>query len=318
MSSVFLPPTEPPLDLPERPQGAGPPRRGRGEDDGTGNRDWFPWSGPVALVAALAVAFVGGSIIAIGASLLGYPLGEGLPPGALLAGTAVQQVGFVVVAILFARMAHRPTSAAQFGLRPTRSGFWRAVGITFAVYVAYALFTGVWSTIVEIDAEDQLDDLGIEESDVALAFALVIVCVGAPIVEEFLFRGFVFPALRNWRGVWPAALITGALFGVIHVTGSPAGALVPLAVLGTGLCLVYQWTGSLYPCVALHAINNSIAFGVMQEWEAGTIALVAGSLAVCALLLVPVARRWGPALPAPGATGSGDGGPPPPPAVPVA
>ena len=46
----------------------------------------------------------------------------------------------------------------------------------------------------------------------------------------------------------------------------PPGLLVPLAVLGFGLCLIYAWTRSLYPCVALHAVNNAIAFGVTQDW----------------------------------------------------
>jgi hypothetical protein len=274
----------------------------------TGSEAWFPWTAPVALISALAVALVGGAIVGVLATVFGYELGDGLPPGALLGATVVQQLGFIAAAIVFARLAYKPTSARQFGLRPT-SGFWRAVGITLLVYVAYALFTGVWSTIIEIDAEDQLDDLGVDDSTVALVVALLVVCVGAPVVEEFFFRGFFFTALRNWKGLWPAAIITGVVFGAIHIGGSPAGALVPLAVLGVGLCLIYAWTDSLYPCVALHAINNAIAFGVMQEWGVGIIAVVAGALAVCALLLLPVAKRWGPALPEPRAATAAAGPP---------
>ena len=65
----------------------------------------------------------------------------------------------------------------------------------------------------------------------------------APIVEEFFFRGFFFGALRNWHGVWPAALITGVVFGCIHVGSAPIGFLVPLAFLGFILCLVYAEDG---------------------------------------------------------------------------
>ena len=32
-----------------------------------------------------------------------------------------------------------------------------------------------------------------------------------------------------------------------------------LALLGVIFCLLYERTGSLYPAIALHAINNSIA-----------------------------------------------------------
>ena len=40
--------------------------------------------------------------------------------------------------------------------------------------------------------------------------------------------------------------------------------LVPLGVFGALLCLLYHRTGSLLPCMALHALNNSLALGVSQ------------------------------------------------------
>jgi uncharacterized protein len=88
----------------------------------------------------------------------------------------------------------------------------------------------------------------------------------APVGEEFLFRGYMFTALRHW-GLWPAALISGGLFGLIHIGSSPVAYTVPLAIFGVGLALLYAWTGSLMPCIVLHAINNSIAFSVDQDWS---------------------------------------------------
>jgi hypothetical protein len=61
-------------------------------------------------------------------------------------------------------------------------------------------------------------------------------------------------------------LLTGLAFGGVHAFSAPAVDLVPLAALGFGLCLVYVSTRSLYPCIAAHSINNSIAFGVLEEW----------------------------------------------------
>ena len=88
----------------------------------------------------------------------------------------------------------------------------------------------------------------------------------APICEEFLFRGYIFTALRNWRGTLPAAVITGLLFGGVHAGSAPALDLVPLAGLGFGLCLLYRYTGSLYPCIAAHSLNNSLAFASLEGW----------------------------------------------------
>jgi hypothetical protein len=105
------------------------------------------------------------------------------------------------------------------------------------------------------------------------------------------FRGYFFTALRNWHGVWPAAIITGLTFGGIHAGSAPVGYLVPLAVFGFGLCLLYWRTGSLYPCIALHCLNNSIAFGVTQSWNWQIPLVMAGSLTVIGLVMLAVGDR---------------------------
>jgi membrane protease YdiL (CAAX protease family) len=109
--------------------------------------------------------------------------------------------------------------------------------------------------------------------------------VVAPIGEEFLFRGFIFTSLRNWKGTWPAAIITGVLFGGVHYGSAPALDLVPLMGLGFGLCLLYRITGSLYPCIMAHSLNNSIAFGSLEGWAFWqVVVLVAASLVLIGAL----------------------------------
>jgi membrane protease YdiL (CAAX protease family) len=160
------------------------------------------------------------------------------------------------------------------------------------VYIGFVVFAGIWSQIIDLgEAEDQLENLGVDDSDAALIFGALLVCIVAPIVEEFFFRGFFYAAMRNATGPWIAALITGAIFGGIHYGSADAGALVPLAIFGIGLCLLYEWTGSLYPCIALHAINNCLAFGYAVDWTWEIPVLLIASLAACAALTVPAARR---------------------------
>ena len=272
-------PERPPLAPPEPPEPEG-------------ERRWPPWSAPLARVTALIVATVGGLIVAIVATGFGYDFdAEDTPPGVLLGATFVQDIGFVASAILFARMSG-PVWAQQFGLRGTR--ILSAVGWMGAAYIGFLVFLAIWAPLIGLDgADDQVDDLGIKDSDTALVFGAILVCVFAPVVEEFFFRGFFFTALRNWKGVWPAAVITGLVFGGIHLGSASADALLPLAVFGFGLCVVYAKTGSLYPCIALHAINNSIAFSTAIDWTWQMPLLVVGSLAVCGL----VARTGAQAFP---------------------
>src|SRR5207245_2665036 len=69
--------------------------------------------------------------------------------------------------------------------------------------------------------------------------------------------------------------------GLAHSGSAPGRYLVPLGFLGFVLCLVRWRTSSLYPCIALHSLNNALALGVGQlNWNAGqALALVRGSVA---------------------------------------
>ena len=67
---------------------------------------------------------------------------------------------------------------------------------------------------------------------------------------------------------------------------------MPLAFFGFVLCLLYARTGSLWPCIALHCANNSVAFGVSQGWSWQVPLLFAGALALIALLARPAVRAW--------------------------
>jgi membrane protease YdiL (CAAX protease family) len=78
----------------------------------------------------------------------------------------------------------------------------------------------------------------------------------APLGEETLFRGFVFQGLRSRFAFWPAAVMDGALFGLIHI---PFWLLVPsLAVIGVGLAYVFNRRQSLLASMAAHATFNLV------------------------------------------------------------
>ena len=280
--------------LPERPEPPADPPEARPPDD---ERAWHAWTAPIALVAAIVLALVGGLIVLIFAGITGAEVDAAdPPPGVALPSAVVQQAAFIASAIIFAGLA-TPPRPEHFGLRPPRTTVGKAIGLIFLVFVGYLVFAGVWSTLVDLggSAEEQLDGLGVDNNDLAIAFGAIVVCVGAPIAEEFFFRGFFYAALRNRWGPLLAALFTGGLFGVIHFTSADAAALVPLAVLGIGFCFLYEATGSLYPCIALHAINNSLAFGIAVDWEWQIPLLLFGSLLTCGAVAAGVTRRWRPA-----------------------
>jgi membrane protease YdiL (CAAX protease family) len=57
------------------------------------------------------------------------------------------------------------------------------------------------------------------------------------------------------------------------------------------LCLLYAKTGSLLPCIALHSLNNSLAFGVTQGWTWQVPLVMVASLLILTGILIPIVRR---------------------------
>jgi len=269
-----------------------------------GPTGWPPWTAPAALFGGLVLAAVGALIVDIPALALGVKITSShVPPGVEIADTVVQDCAFVAVAVFFAQLGGRGVSAWQLGLRPTR--LWRAVRLGALTLFGFLLFSLIWVTAFHVGKEKLLETLGAEESTLLLVLSAALTCVVAPICEEILFRGFIFSALRNWKGTWPAALITGLVFGAVHAGSAPAVDLVPLAALGVALCLLYRYTGSLYPCIAAHSLNNSLAFGSLESWGWWQIlVLMFASLGLIALLAMALMRAGviSPATPsAPGA-----------------
>lgn len=270
---VAYPPPGPPPELPELPDGVSPHPR------------WPPWTAPVALIAGFALAIFGALVIGVIGSFAGASL-DRPPPPVEIAATAFQDAALIGSALLFARLTRRPRPW-QFGLRATR--FWPALGWLTVAWVGFIAFSATWVAVLDVKSKDRLpDELGASQGGLTLIAVAVLVCVVAPIAEEFFFRGYFFGALRTWKGIWPAAVITGIVFGAIHAGSAPVAYLVPLAVFGFALCLLYARTGSLYPSIALHALNNSLAFGVTQHWSWQIPVTMAAALAVIFTLVLPV------------------------------
>ena len=177
-----------------------------------------------------------------------------------------------------------------------------AIGAFVAAAIGYYVISLIYASIVSLHGSDKLpSELNANHNTAALVGATVFVCVVAPMAEEFFFRGFIFGGLRRMRvvlggvdvGTWLAAVITGILFGLVHAGSASSRYLIPLGIFGFVLCLVRWKTGSLYPCMALHAINNSLALGYNQlHWSAsGIVGLIAASLAVIGAISELVSRQ---------------------------
>ncbi len=268
----------------------------------SGRTRWPPWLSIAGFAAGYGTTIVLGLVVIVIAGAFGASTKDP-PPGINIGLTVGQNLALVAAAYFFAMLSGRP-AAADFGLRP--APLWRSVRMLVAVWIGFFVLSAIWAAALSLDERQTLpDELGANGSLLNALLVIGLVTVIAPIGEELFFRGFFFGALRNWRGPILAALLSGGLFGLVHAGSAPIGYLVPLAIFGVGLCLLYELTGSLYPSIALHALNNSIALGVNLDYGAGIIvAMMAGSTIaalLCARLLARVIgqRRPGPPVSAP-------------------
>jgi uncharacterized protein len=243
---------------------------------------WPAWYAAAGFVTGVVATFL---VVGIVAAATGTTDGEDSPAFTIVA-TLCQSAIFVATALVFASFT-APPRPWQFGLRRTR--FWPALGWAALGMFSFYFFAAIYAAVVQPDAEQGItESLGADESTLGLIVAGIMVITVAPVAEEFFFRGFFYTALRTRFGVLTAALIDAGLFGVIHYDFSGADMLLlvpPLAVLGFTFCLVYEKTGSIIPVIALHALNNTIAYGVQADaWE---VSAVLGPLMIAACIAAP-------------------------------
>src|SRR3954447_11165232 len=252
---------------------------------------WPLWLPVAGLMCGLTFGLLTVSIIA------GASGADADSPGLTAAGTVVIDVSIVAATLLFAGLVAAPRPW-QLGLRGAPLKFTGA--ITAIGIGAFFLFSLVYAAIVRPeDPQRVVDDLGADTSTLLLVAGALVVIVVAPVCEELFFRAFLFRVLRLRTGFWVAGVIDGILFGLVHATSTSLAALPILAFLGLVFCWIYERTGTLLATIAMHALNNTISYGVATDngWSA---ALPIGAVMIGACIL-GIARlpRGVPAAPVP-------------------
>jgi membrane protease YdiL (CAAX protease family) len=126
-----------------------------------------------------------------------------------------------------------------------------------------------------------------------MLFALFNIALVPAICEEVLFRGYVMRAFENSWGIIKAVIVSGLVFGMFHLQ---LHNLLPLATLGIALALMTWLSGSIWPAVAAHLINNGgavllatsypeLAFGDMTRETLPPLWLLLLSILLTALIV---------------------------------
>jgi uncharacterized protein len=131
-----------------------------------------------------------------------------------------------------------------------------AAGIVTQLLLIPLLYGPIfWLTDLDSsDLEDPARGLTDRATDsLGIAMLILIVGIGAPIVEEIFYRGLLQRSLERRFGVWPGILGSALLFGVSHFQLLQLPALV---LFGVVLGLLAQRTGRLAAPIAAHIVFN--------------------------------------------------------------
>jgi membrane protease YdiL (CAAX protease family) len=150
---------------------------------------------------------------------------------------------------------------ADLGLRRPRGEF---IGATLLTYFGYLGCAIVVAALLAPEQEDVTRELGVDEGAFAAIAAGVLIIGVAPFTEEVFFRGFMFAGMRRALPFVFAALIPSVIWGLFHYTGPGSwGVVVQLSIFGLWLSWLYERTGSIWPPIAVHAVNNAVAFAIL-------------------------------------------------------
>jgi membrane protease YdiL (CAAX protease family) len=182
-------------------------------------------------------------------------MGDGDLMGAIAFGAAVVGV-FMILAVVKTRGT---TLARGMAFRLPKVWVWPIVlvGTPFLL-----MLLGL--AVTPFQGESSVADQGkiamaIRETD-WLPILLLGVALGAPLFEEFLFRGLLHEGLKqSFLGRWGSMVLTAALFSIIHSQYQDPSAFLLLFLLGCSFTIGRELSGSIFVPVLMHSIQNALA-----------------------------------------------------------
>lgn len=202
--------------------------------------------------------------------LLGSMLAKGDENPQITAPDLVFNIGlqFFLAVLVTAMVVGRIRPILWLGLR-WKDWPWVALIAPATVLTMWAAFAGLYamgyhSLIESLGVEMVQDTVNLFQTTqdmnvlILMAFAALVV---APICEEVVFRGYIYPVLKRFSGPWVGALVSALVFSAAH--GSLA-ALLPLFIFGLVLVFLYEWTGSIWAPIAAHYLFNGATVAIQM------------------------------------------------------
>jgi len=199
----------------------------------------------------------------------------------------ILQLTLAFITLMFVQWRIKPVSWLGLNWPHWRKIFWLApvcvagmwmffIGLQLIGLLVWTVFshlqsTGVtgWTDTVlswmnwfgESDMQESVKLLRSTSDPVILGLMGVAAVIVAPVCEEIVFRGYLYPAAKKFAGPWIAGLCSALIFSAAH---GNLPALIPLFVFGCVLAFIYEKTGSILVPIAVHLCFNGATVGLQM------------------------------------------------------
>ncbi|MCH8744369.1 MAG: CPBP family intramembrane metalloprotease [Chloroflexi bacterium] len=214
-----------------------------------------PWRGRQVSISVVIVAAA--AIVAV--SLIVWSVSFERP--AMLAFLTSMVLGLVILAAVgLAGLLPYRAGLSALGLTRTEIFSPRILLLICGVLLTSLGATALYSVIVTSIGIDILMPPDIPQGIVfpgsGAVLTFIALALWTPITEEIFFRGFIFAGLTPRLGVTRAMIASALIFSVFHLA---PGVMIPIFITGLLLAWLYRQTGSVWPSIAAHAGQNSVA-----------------------------------------------------------
>ena len=240
------------------------------KDNALGQTPWGGWSATFMSIGFLVFQFTIAALL--GVVLVLSMLGTTVFEGGFSAGEVKMLIDIAIISFAISYFLTIGLIVFVSSLRGGRARdvllLGKPVQFVFNLIVGVVLlvmFFGLMSYVIETffandarqnDAQMKQIFTALKSSNL-LWGGIAIVVIGAPIVEEMIFRGFLLNSLSTTRlGFWGGAVVSSLLWSLVH--GYAASMAVGLFVFGLLLSLMVKRTGSIWISIILHSFWNGI------------------------------------------------------------
>lgn len=211
------------------------------------------------LLLALGGGFVLSVLFLLPIAMVAFDDANIAPSFAEIGGMGILIYVALALAAWYFALKRRGVGWREGGFRPVASGtLLKMVPVTIALMILNALVVGLSAQVFGDvpTAQDQIvggaNAITLEE----FVWLFALGAIAAPIVEEFLFRGLLYPLLRGRLKVAAAVGSSAFIFAFLHFFPT----LIPaLLTMGIVLAVLAERYHSILPSIVVHALNNGVA-----------------------------------------------------------